>query len=58
MFDTAGLFAPLLGGTIMDFGLGYQAVITTAGVMALLSGCCFMLDRLRLALQERAQHRG
>ena len=55
MFDAAGVFSPLLGGTIMNLGLGYQAVISAAALMALVSGLCFTLDRVRLAVEEKRQ---
>ena len=55
MFDAAGVSSPLLGGTIMNLGLGYQAVISAAALMALVSGLCFTLDRVRLAVEEKRQ---
>ena len=54
MFDAAGLFSPIIGGSIMNLGLGYQAVISAAALMALVSGLCFTLDRVRLAVEEKA----
>lgn len=47
MFDTAGLASPLLGGLVMDMGLGYQAVITAAALMAATSGGLFVADGIR-----------
>ena len=55
MFDAAGLFSPIIGGSIMNLGLGYQAVISAAALMALVSGLCFTLDRVRLAVEEKRQ---
>ncbi len=52
-FDASGMLAPLIGGTVINAGLGYKGVFSTAAIMVLCSGAFMLLDRLRLALWDR-----
>ena len=51
-FDASGVFGPLLGGLVVQAGLGYRGVFTALAVNISLCGLCLILDRQRLLRQE------
>ena len=57
-FDASGMLGPLVGGAVIQLGLDYRGVFMTAALIVSMSGGFMLLDRLRLALEERRQRAG
>lgn len=52
-FDASGMFAPILGGTVISWGFGYRGVFVAAAISAALCGCFMFMDRNRVRRRER-----
>ncbi len=46
-FDASGVIAPLLGGCVVQVGLGYRGVFAANAVAVLACGLCMLVDWLR-----------
>lgn len=47
-FDASGVIGPILGGMVVQFGMGYRGVFATNAAAVLLCGLCMVLDWLRV----------
>lgn len=52
-FDASGMLAPMLGGAVISWGLGYRGVFFAAAATAALCGAFMLLDRQRMHSQEK-----
>ncbi len=52
-FDASGMLAPLLGGTVIAAGFGYQGVFFAAALSVLCCGAAMLFDSLRLIIARR-----
>lgn len=52
-FDASGMLGPLIGGAVIQMGCDYRGVFMAGALIVSMSGGFMLLDRLRLALEER-----
>ncbi len=57
MFDASGILSPLIGGLVLNAGLGYRGVVTAAAVMITACGLSCLADCLLYARRTRAATR-
>ena len=51
-FDASGVISPLLGGMVVQVGLGYRGVFAANATAVLVCGLCMVLDRLRARVPQ------